>query len=98
MGQPVTLRLNLPLALEQRLREESSRRGLALDVVAVRLLDQSLASADRSAEAIAIVQSWMDSDDAEDQRETGEFLIRSLDVDRPGERPFFPSELKGVSW
>lgn len=47
---------------------------------------------------IALLQSWIDADDAEEQQETGDFLIRALDEDRPSERKLFPPELEGVTW
>jgi hypothetical protein len=49
-------------------------------------------------ELIALLQFWINADDAEEQKETGDFLIRALDEDRPSERKLFPPELKGVTW
>lgn len=46
----------------------------------------------------ALIQSWMTEDDAEEQRETLEYLIRALDEDRLSNRKLFPKELKGKSW
>ena len=46
----------------------------------------------------ALIQSWMKEDDAEEQRETLEYLIRALDEDRLSNRKLFPRELKGRSW
>ena len=45
-----------------------------------------------------MLQTWIDEDDAGEQQETGEYLIRVLDEDRLSERKLFPPELKGVSW
>ena len=41
-------------------------------------------------EAIALLESWYDPAEAEDQRETLEFLMRHLDEDRFTERKLFP--------
>ncbi|MEG4273373.1 MULTISPECIES: hypothetical protein [unclassified Microcoleus] len=38
----------------------------------------------------------MDEEDAEEQQETGEYLIHALDEDRLSDRQLFPIELKGV--
>jgi hypothetical protein len=62
------------------------------------LLDKSLPPQDCRTELITLLQTWIDEEDAEEQRETGEYLIRALDEDRLSDRPLFPSELKGVTW
>ena len=36
------------------------------------------------------LQSWIDDPDANEQEETGDFLARALDEDRPSERKLFP--------
>ncbi len=50
------------------------------------------------ADLVAMLQSWIDQDDPDEQKDTGEYLIRVLDEDRPSERKLFPPELKGVTW
>ena len=45
----------------------------------------------------ALIQSWM-KEDAEEQRETLEHLVRALDENRLSDRKLFPKELKGKSW
>ncbi len=47
---------------------------------------------------VALLQSWIDEEDAGEQRETGSYLIRALDEDRLSARSLFPQELKGTSW
>ena len=47
---------------------------------------------------VNLLQSWMDEEDAEEQQETGEYLIQALDEDSLSERKLFPIELKGVTW
>ncbi len=57
-------------------------------------------SADRKADAVALLQSWIDADDVEvaEQKATGDFLIQALDGHRLSGRKLFPPELKGVTW
>jgi hypothetical protein len=64
----------------------------------VELLDKHLPPQDRRTELVTLLQSWIDEGDAEEQRETGEYLIRVLDEDRLSERPLFPPDLKDVTW
>ena len=94
----MTLTLDLPPELEQRLTQEAERQGLALDVYTLQLLDKFLPPKDRRTELVTLLQSWMDEEDSEEQQETGEFLIRALDEDRLADRPLFPPDLKGVTW
>jgi hypothetical protein len=48
---------------------------------------------------INLLQTWIDADDeAEEQTETGNYLVQALDDDRLSDRKLFPSELKGVTW
>lgn len=46
----------------------------------------------------ALLRTWVEDGDAQEQKETGEYLIQVLDQDRPSERPLFPAALKGVTW
>jgi hypothetical protein len=94
----MTLTLHLPPELEQRLIQEAKRQGLALDAYTLQLLDKSLPPKNRHTELGALLQSWMDEGDPEEQQETGEYLIRALDEDRLADRPLFPPHLKGVTW
>jgi hypothetical protein len=94
----MTLTLHLSPELEQRLTQEAKRHGLALDTYTLQLLDKSLPTKDRRTELVTLLQSWMDEGDAEEQQETGEYLIRALDEDRLADRPLFPPDLKDVTW
>ncbi len=47
---------------------------------------------------VDLLQSWIDQGDAEEQKETGEYLIRVFDKDRLADRRLFPGELKGITW
>lgn len=94
----MTLTLHLPLELEQRLTQEATRHGLALDVYTLHLLDKSLPPTDRRTELVTLLQSWIEEGDPEEHQETGEYLIRALDEDRLADRQLFPPDLKGVTW
>ena len=47
---------------------------------------------------LTLLDSWMKEGDAEEQRETIEYLIRAMDENRPEGYKLFPPELKGKSW
>jgi hypothetical protein len=94
----MTITLTLPPELEQRLTAAAERQGLQVDAYALRLLEQNLPCGDRRAELVALLQSWIDGADAQEQRETGEYLVRVLDEDRLSDRQLFPPELKDVTW
>ncbi len=94
----MTLTLTLPPELEERLKQAAEKQGVLVNDVTLSLLDQHLPQVDRRDELIELLQSWIDEDDAQAQRETGEYLVRVLDEDRTSARKLFPSELKGVTW
>ena len=94
----MTISLALTPELEQRLKQAAEQQGLSADALAVRLLEQQLPPAERRADLVALLQSWIDGDDVAEQHETGEYLIRVLDEDRLSNRKLFPPELKGVTW
>ena len=84
--------------LEERLRHEAERNGVPEAECIVRILDAHLPSASRRAQAVALLQSWIDGKDADDQREIGDYLVRVLHEDRLSNRKLFPPELKGQTW
>ena len=95
----MTLTLTLPSEMEARLIEEAERQGMSPGEYTLQLLQKHLQSPqDRRAALVKLVQSWIDEGDAEEQKETGDYLIRVLDEDRPSQRKLFPPDLKGVSW
>jgi hypothetical protein len=53
---------------------------------------------DRPISTIDLLQAWIDGEDAEDQKETGDYLVQNLDEDRSSLRSLFPPELEGVTW
>ena len=94
----MTITLSLTPELEQRLTQEAKRQGLSADTCAMQLLDKHLPPQDRNEALVALLQSWIDEEDASEQQETGEYLIRGLDKDRLSDRQLFPPELKGITW
>jgi hypothetical protein len=94
----MTLTLNLPPDLEERLRYEAGRRGLPETALTLELLDHHLPSRSPGEELVDLLQSWLVEGDDQEQKETGEYLIRVLDEDRLSSRKLFPAELKGITW
>lgn len=94
----MTLTLNLSQDLEDRLQHEAERRGLPADALTLHLLDQYLPSTDLQGRLSALLRSWIVEGDPQEQKETGEYLVRTLDEDRLSERLLFPLELKGTTW
>ena len=86
----MTLTLPLSLDLEERLQHEAERQGLPADTLTLQLLDQHLPVKDSRADLVELLQSWIEGGDAQEQKETGEYLIRALDEDRLSNRPLFP--------
>jgi hypothetical protein len=98
----MTLQLNLPPELQERLRQEAERRQEPVEAVAVRLLDEHLPPPldARRAAAIAMLRQWMEEDAAlpPEDSELAEEFFRGLDGARTSNRPLFPPELKGITW
>ena len=94
----MTVKVDLPSELEERLRCEAERSGVPEAECIVRILDAHLPSAGRRSQAVELLQSWIDGKDADDQRETGDYLVRVLDEDRLSNRRLFPPELEGKTW
>ena len=55
-------------------------------------LDKHLPPMDRRTEIVTLRQVWLDEKNSEEQRETGEYMIRTLDEDRLSDWPLFPGE------
>jgi hypothetical protein len=94
----MTVRVDLTGELEKRLRRQAKRSGIPEAECIVRILGAPLPSASRQAQAVELLQSWIDGKDADDQRETGDYLVRVLDEDRLSDRKLYPPELKGQTW
>ncbi len=93
----MTLTLSLTPELELYLKQKSEQQGISIESYALQLLTQVLLK-EKQAEAINLLQSWLDEEDTEEQKETGEYLIRALDEDRLSDRKLFPIEMKSVTW
>lgn len=94
----MTLTLNLSPELEQYLLQEANQHGLSVEALALQLLTSSILLKQRQTGAVNLLQSWLDSEDEEEQQETGQYLVQVLDEDRLSNRKLFPAELKGISW
>jgi hypothetical protein len=103
-NEQLYMRIHMPLTLylspdlEQRLIQEAKRQRLPLDAYTLKLLDTHLPLNDQRLELVTLLDAWMAEDDFEEQRETGEYLVRVLDEDRLADRKLFPPELKDVTW
>ncbi|AFY32723.1 hypothetical protein Cal7507_2288 [Calothrix sp. PCC 7507] len=94
----MTLTLNLPPELEEYLAQQAQQQGLSVEAYTLQILAEHILPKEKQVQLVNLLQSWIDEDDAEEQKETGEYLIRALDEDRLSNRQLFPVELKGVTW
>jgi hypothetical protein len=94
----MTLRLDLPADLAERLKLAAEKQGLSADGYTLHLLKTHLPPSDRGTELVALLQSWIDSPEGEDQAETDFDLLAALDEDRLSDRKLYPENLKGVTW
>ena len=90
--------LNLTPELGHRLQRAARKHGVSANEYTLRLLDRHVPGDGQAAALACLLQSWIDEDDAGEQRETGEYLVRRLDEDRLSGRQLFPTEHKGVTW
>jgi hypothetical protein len=73
--------------------------GILSDTEAAKLAGNPDAEQNQKEQLINLLQTWIDEDDdAEEQTETGNYLVQALDDDRLSDRKLFPSELEGVTW
>jgi hypothetical protein len=94
----MSMQLTLPPQLEERLKQEAARRGIAPDACALQVLEQHLPPPldERRAAAIAMLQRWAEEDEALSPEEAAENanVLRLLDEDRPSYRKLFADILK----
>ena len=96
-GMDVTL--NLTPELGHRLQRAARKHGVSADEYTLRLLDRHVPGDSQAGALASLLQSWIEEEDgAGEQRETGEYLVRTLDEDRLSGRQLFPTEHKGVTW
>ncbi len=95
-----TITLILDSELEQRLKQEADRQGLPLEEYVAQALNERISKAEleRREKLVALVQSWIDEDEASAEEGYDEEFLRMIDEDRPSYRKLFPPELKGISW
>ena len=88
----MSLTIELSPQEEQRLREEAARQGLPPEELVLQAVKQLIPSDSNDIEArlARLDRILLDPDDAEDQRETWEFLKKALDEDRLSYRKLFP--------
>ncbi|MBN3941988.1 hypothetical protein [Nostoc sp. NMS9] len=94
----MTLTLNLPPELEQYLAQQAKQQGLSVETYTLQILQEYILPKEKQSKLINVLQSWIDKGDANEQQETGEYLIHALDEDRLSNRKLFPIELKGITW
>jgi hypothetical protein len=94
----MTLTLSLTPEIEQYLSQRAREQGLSMESYTLQLLVEYILIKEKQTKLVNLLQSWIDEDDTEEQRETGEYLIHALDADRLSDRKLFPLELKGVTW
>ena len=92
------LTLNLTSEIEQYLSQKAREKGLSLEAYVLKLLKDTILEQEKQTKLVNLLQSWIDEEDEQEQKETGEYLIEALDQDRLSERPLFPAELKEVTW
>ena len=92
------LTLNLTSEIEQYLSQKAMEKGLSLEAYVLKLLKYTILEQEKQTKLVNLLQSWIDEEDEQEQKETGEYLIEALDQDRLSERPLFPAELKEVTW
>lgn len=94
----MTLTLNLPSEVEEYLLQEANQKGLSIESVTLELLTSFILLRQKQIKAVSLIQSWIDDEDIEEQKETGQYLISALDEDRLSDRKLFLVEMKGVTW
>lgn len=97
-NKPMTITLNLPPELEEYLAQQAQQQGLSVEAYMLQILAEHILPKEKKTKLVNLLQSWIDEDDSEEHKETGEYLIKALDEDRLSNRQLFPVELKGVTW
>jgi hypothetical protein len=88
----MTLTLNLPEKLEQRLRLAAQQQHLS----EVELVEQLLA--EKLEPSLALLESWLEQGIDAEQQQTWETIRQGLEANRDGVRQLFPPEQQGKSW
>ena len=88
----MTVTLNLPPELEQYLAKKAKQQGLSVERYTLQILQEYILPKEKQSKLVNVLQSWVDEGDADEQQETGEYLINALDEDRLSDRKLFPVE------
>ncbi|MBO3461107.1 hypothetical protein G7B40_024220 [Aetokthonos hydrillicola Thurmond2011] len=94
----MTLTLTLTPGIELYLRQGAEQKGMSLEAYTLEILTEHILEKQKQTSLANLLESWLDEDDAQEQKHTGEYLIQALDEDRLSDRKLFPLEMKGVSW
>ncbi len=94
----MTLILRLTPELELYLKQKSEQQGISIEAYTLQLLTEQVLLREKQNKVVNLLQSWLDEENGEEQRETGEYLISALDEDRLSDRKLFPIEMKSVTW
>jgi hypothetical protein len=93
----MVIQLNLPAPLEERLKQEAGRRGLAPDACVLQTLDQYLPPSEgRQAGVLAMLEQWSaeDADLSPEESAENAAVLRAVDEDRLSDRRLFTDVLK----
>lgn len=94
----MTIQFDLTPQLLDALRQRAKQDGISPESAAAQIVVDELTEDMKRKAAIALLEKWATEDDEQEQKETGEFLIKALDEDRPADRKLFPPEKKGITW
>jgi hypothetical protein len=75
------------------LLQEANQKGLSIESVTLDLLTSFILLRQKQTKAVNLIQSWIDDENIEEQKETGQYLICALDEDRLSDRKLFPVEM-----
>jgi hypothetical protein len=78
----MTLTLSLTPEIEQYLVQKAIEQGMSIEDYAMQLLTTAIPIPKKNTKLVNLLRRWIDQGDAEEQQETGDYLIQSLDSDR----------------
>ena len=89
----MTLILDLPSEIEQYLLNEAKQKGVSVESVTLQLLTSLIRLRQKQTKAVNLIQSWIDDEDIDEQKATGQYLILALEEDRTSDHKLFPVEI-----
>jgi hypothetical protein len=89
----MTVTLELPLSLEERIRHEAQRQGVPKETVILKVLETSIPPDSQMTRFHTLVENWL-----QEPLEDSDDVLEQLDNNRQAERKLYPQELKGKSW